>query len=73
MTKCLIYVEKRIKLSFRVFSQEDLPGVDRLGNPVTEVSVYSQIRVPVRPIFSELFSMVTLLVAITTDIPKDMF
>lgn len=56
-------------VDFRVFNPEDLPNIDGLGNRVTEVSVYSQIRVPVRPVFSGLFTMVSVPVAITTDVP----
>jgi len=57
-------------VDFQVFNPEDLPNTDGLGNIVTEVSVYSQIRVPVKPIFSGLFSTVSVPVAITTDIPE---
>lgn len=56
-------------VDFRVFNPEDLPNTDGLGNPVTEVSVYSQVRVPVRPVFSGLFTTVSVPVAITTDVP----
>jgi len=54
---------------FRIFNPEDLPNTDGLGNPVTEVSVYSQIWVPVRPVFAGLFTTVSVPVAITTDVP----
>lgn len=57
-------------VDFQVFNPEDLPNTDGLGNIVTEVSVYSQIRVPVKPIFSGLFGTVSVPVAITTDIPE---
>ncbi|KKM13048.1 hypothetical protein SY88_00320 [Clostridiales bacterium PH28_bin88] len=57
-------------VDFRVFNPEDLPNIDGLGNPVTEVSVYSQVRVPVRPVFSGLFTTVSVPVAITTDVPR---
>jgi len=57
-------------IDFKVFNPEDLPNIDGLGNRVTEVSVYSQIRVPVRPVFSGLFTTVSILVAITTDVPE---
>lgn len=54
---------------FHVYNQEDLPAVDPAGNPVTEVSVYSEIVVPVKPFFSWLFRDVSLRVAILTDAP----
>lgn len=57
-------------VDFRVFNPEDLPNTDGLGNPVNEVSVYSQIRVPVKPLFSGLLTTVSVPVAITTDIPE---
>ncbi|TDA67827.1 MAG: hypothetical protein D9V47_09970 [Clostridia bacterium] len=57
-------------VDFRVFNPQDLPNTDGLGNPVTEVSVYSQIRVPVRPVFVGLFTTVSVPVAITTDVPE---
>jgi len=56
-------------VDFQVFNPEDLPNTDGLGNPVTEVSVYSQIRVPVQPVFSGFFTIVSVPVAITTDVP----
>lgn len=56
-------------LDFRVFNPEDLPGVDGMGHPVDEVTVFSAIRVPVRPVFSGLFATVPITVAITTDAP----
>ena len=37
---------------------------------MVEVSVYSQIRVPVRPLFFGLFATVPVPVAITTDVPE---
>lgn len=52
-----------------VFNPEDLPNTGGLGNQVTEVSVYSQVRVPVWLIFSGLFTTVSVPVAITTDVP----
>ncbi|MCR4441240.1 MAG: hypothetical protein QHH10_03875 [Peptococcaceae bacterium] len=55
---------------FRVFNPEDLPNTDGLGNPVTEVSVYSRVRVPVKPLFAGLFAAIPVQVAITTDIPE---
>lgn len=55
---------------FQVFNTEDLPAVDGLGHPITEVSVYSAITVPVQPFFIGLFGPVTLRVAITTDVPS---
>lgn len=57
-------------MAFRVFNPKDLPNTDGLGNQVTEVSVYSQIQVPVRPVFSGLFATVPVPVAITTDVPE---
>lgn len=54
---------------FRVFNSEDLPNTDGLGNLVTEVSVYSQIRIPLKPVFSGIFTTFSVPVAITTDIP----
>lgn len=54
---------------FRVFNSEDLSNTDGLGNLVTEVSVYSQIRVPLKPVFSGIFTTFSVPVAITTDIP----
>lgn len=55
--------------AFQVYNPPDLPAVDPLGHPVSEVSVYSQIRVPVRPLFIGLFRPVDLRVAVLTDIP----
>jgi len=57
-------------VDFRVFNPEELPNTDGLGNPITEVSVYSQVMVPVKPLFSGLFTTVSVSVAITTDIPE---
>jgi len=54
---------------FHIYNPSDLPAVDPLGHPVSEVSVYSQIRVPVRPLFIGLFRPVALRVAVLTDIP----
>ena len=54
---------------FRLFNPDDLPNTDGLGNRVTEVAVYSQIRVPLKPVFSGIFATFSIPVAITTDIP----
>lgn len=55
--------------AMQIFNPEDLPALDGLGHPITEVSVYSEISVPVQPFFVGLFGPVNLRVAITTDAP----
>ncbi|WP_374713244.1 TadE/TadG family type IV pilus assembly protein [Symbiobacterium terraclitae] len=55
---------------FIIYNSTDLPALDPRGRPVTEVSVYSRITVPVQPVFTGLFGPVNLPVVMLTDAPS---